>query len=173
MTETPFKYHFMRYNQHGVLRPNLPFILSLLFLSRHILLLFALGGMQLKGRDGSAMEHLTPLLDKSYIISDLPAGALLFMMLARRPSAQASARWVWRHGRNLIFCSVGLYLVIVTIRNGFVFSQYAPVEWAMIALNVVVAVYAGISEYLRDLFAEFPPPPADDKPQSDEPQKTP
>lgn len=163
MTETPFKYHFMRYNQYGVLRPNLPFILSLLFLSRHILLLIALGGMQIKRSGGSAMEHIIPLLDRSFIISDLPAAAILFMMLARRPTAQASARWVWRHGRNLIFCSVGLYLVIVTIRNGFVFSQYAPVEWAMIVTNVMVAVYAGVSEYLRDLFNEFPPPPADDE----------
>ena len=54
---------------------------------------------------------------------------------------------------------MALYLGIVTLRNGLVLSNYAAVEWVMIAGNAVVAFYAWRSEFIRDLFHEFPAPP--------------
>ena len=63
----------------------------------------------------------------------------------------------------MIFSSVALYLGIVTLRNGLVLSNYAAVEWVMIAGNAVVAFYAWRSEFIRDLFHEFPPPEEKEK----------
>ena len=162
MAETPFKDHFLHYNHYGVLKANWPFRLCLLFLCRHIVLLLALGAMQFKGSGGREMTHLTPLLDQAFIITDLPALAVFYVVGARRPESKEVYRWVWRNGRSLIFASVAMYLAIVTLRNGMVLSNYAAVEWAMIACNAFVAFFVWRSEYIGDLFNEFPPPPEPD-----------
>ena len=83
MAETPFKYYFLRYNQYGVLRANWPLKFCLIFLCRHILLLIALGAMQFKGSSGQIMTHLTPLLDNAFIITDLSALAVFYVIGAR------------------------------------------------------------------------------------------
>ena len=159
MAETSFKYNFLRYNQYGVLKANWPLKFSLIFLCRHMFLLLALIAMSFKGGGGREMAYLTPLLDKAFIISDLPALAVFFVIGARRPEAKDLYRWIWRNGRSIIYASVALYLGIVTLRNGLVLSNYAAVEWVMIAGNAVVAFYTWRSEFIRDLFHEFPPPP--------------
>lgn len=156
--QKPFKYDFMRYNQYGVLRPNWPFKLSLVFLCRHIVMLIILGGMMFKRSSGAEMANILPLLDKSYIIADLPAAAVLYVMGARRPGTGAGHRWIWRHGREMVFCSIALFFLITLYRNGLVFELYQPIEWLMIAGNVVVAAYIATSRYIRDLLEEFPPP---------------
>ncbi|HIM41279.1 MAG TPA: hypothetical protein EYM35_00195 [Rhodospirillales bacterium] len=53
---------------------------------------------------------------------------------------------------------MALYLGIVTLRNGLVLSNYAAIKWAMMAGNAVVAFYVWRSQFIRDLFEEFPPP---------------
>ena len=88
---------------------------------------------------------------------------MFYVIGARRPDSKDVYRWIWRNGRYLIFSSVALYLGIVTLRNGLVLSNYAAVEWVMIAGNAVVAFYAWRSEFIRDLFHEFPPPEEKEK----------
>lgn len=53
---------------------------------------------------------------------------------------------------------MALYLGIVTLRNGLVLSNYAAMKWAMMAGNALVAFYVWRSQFIRDLFEEFPPP---------------
>ena len=111
-----------------MLRANWPLKFCLIFLCRHMFLLLALIAMQFRGGGGREMAYLTPLLDKAFIISDLPALAVFFVISARRPEAKDVYRWIWRNGRYLIFSSVALYLGIFTLRNGLVLSNYAAVE---------------------------------------------
>jgi len=158
VAETPFKYNFLRYNQYGVLKAHWPLKFCLIFLCRHMLLLLALVAMSFKGGGGREMTYLTPLLDKAFIISDLPALAVFYLIGARRPESKDVYRWIWRNGRSLIYASVALYLGIVTLRNGLVLSNYAAVEWAMIAGNAVVVFYVWRSQFIRDLFKDFPLP---------------
>jgi len=35
-------------------------------------------------------------------------------------------------------------------------STYGAVEWVVIAVNVLIALYIGLSGFIRDLFNEFP-----------------
>ena len=76
---------------------------------------------------------------------------------ARRPDSKDVYRWIWRNGRYLIFSSVALYLGIVTLHNGPILSNYAAIKWVMIGGNAVVAFYVWRSQFIRDLFEEFPP----------------
>ncbi len=162
VSETPYKYHFLRYNQYGVLRPSWLVKLILFFLCRHLLLLLAFGAMNFKGKAGAEMEHLLPLLDRAYIITDIPALMVLFVMGARRPDASAATRWIWRHGRYLILGSVGLFLLILGVRHGVNQTPLEAIEWAVIAVNIAAATYITKSAYIRDLFTDFPPPRSDE-----------
>ena len=80
------------------------------------------------------------------------------MISAQRPDSQDVDRWIWRNGRYFIFSSVALYLCIVTLNNGPVLSNYAATKWARMAGNAVVAFYVWRSQFICDLFEEFPPP---------------
>ena len=83
---------------------------------------------------------------------------MFYVIGAQRQDSKDVYRWIWRNGRYLIFSSVALYLGIVTLRNGLVLSNYAAIKWAMMAGNAVVAFYVWRSQFIRDLFEEFPPP---------------
>lgn len=163
MSEAPYKYHFLSYNQYGVLRPNWPLKLILAFLCRHVVLLVAFGSMAFKGRMGSDLQYLLPLLDKAFVIADLPALLVLYAMGSRRPDAGAFCRWVWRNGQIWVFGSVGLFLVITVIRHGVAGTPLSAIEWAMVAANIAVVFYVGRSDYIRDLFDQFPPAPESDR----------
>lgn len=162
MGEAPYKYHYLRYNQYGVLRPNWLVKLILLFLCRHLLLLLAFGAMNFKGKAGPEMEHLLPLLDRAFIITDIPALMVLFVMGTRQPNASAVNRWIWRHGRYLILGSIGVFFLIIGVRHGVNQTPLEAVEWAVIAVNIAAAIYIGKSAYIGDLFAEFPAPRGDE-----------
>ena len=160
--KTPYKYHFLLYNQYGVLRPNWLVKLNLIFLCRHLLLLLAFGGMNFKGKVGPEMEHLLPLLDRTFIITDIPALMVLIVMGTRQPGASAANRWIWRHGRYLILGSIGAFFLIIGVRHGVNQTPLEAVEWAVIAVNIAAAIYIVKSAYIGDLFAEFPQPRIDE-----------
>lgn len=164
MPNETFKYDYLRYNAHGVLRPNWPLKLSLLFLCRHILMLFLLGGMSFKGGLKPGTEYLVELLNPVYNITDILPAMVLFAMSARRPTAGAFPRWAWKHGRQMILFSIALFLAIFFFRTQFAFATYGIVEWAVIAANGFIGTYIGTSRYIRDLFNEFPPPPQEETP---------
>ncbi len=156
MTEAPYKYHFLCYNRYGVLRPNWPLKLILAFLCRHVVLLVAFGSMAFKGKGSIDLQYLLPLLDKAFIVADLPALTVLYAMGSRRPDAGAWCRWIWRYGQLFIFGSVGLFLLITAVRHVVTGAPVLAIEWAMIAVNAAVVYYVGRSAYVRDLFDQFP-----------------
>lgn len=159
MTDKKFKYDYLRYNLHGVLRPNWLLKLSLLFLCRHILVLILLVGMSIKGGMKPGTEYLAELLSPVYNITDFLPAMLLYAMGARGPKAKAMTRWIWKHGRQLILFSVALFLFMFGLRTQLAFATYGAVEWAIIAVNGLIALYIGRSDFIRDLFKEFPTPP--------------
>ena len=158
MTQETFKYDYLCYTVHGVLRPNWQLKLSLVFLCRHILMLILIGGMSFKGGQKGGTELLVELLNPVYNITDLLPLLLLLVMGLRNPKAKAVPRWIWKQGRWLMLFSIALFLTILGFRTQLALSTYGTVEWAMIAANGLIAFYIATSPYIRDLFNEFPPP---------------
>ncbi|MFP6899977.1 MAG: DUF2919 family protein, partial [Opitutales bacterium] len=161
MTKEKFKYDYLRYNVHGVLRPNWLLKLSLLFLCRHILMLILIGGMSFKGGQKGGTELLVELLNPVYNITDLLPLLLLLVMGLRNPKANTVPRWIWKQGPWLMLFSIALFLTILGFRTQLALSTFGAVEWAMIAANGLIAFYIATSPYIRDLFNEFPPPNSD------------
>ncbi|MDA1091430.1 MAG: DUF2919 family protein [Proteobacteria bacterium] len=158
MSNKTFKYDYLRYNVDGVLRPNWPLILSLVFLCRHILLLFMIGAMSFKRGPRQGTEYLIDFLSPVYNITDILPLALLLVIGLRSPKAKALPRLIWKHGRWLMLFSITLFLALFGYRTQLALSTYGPVEWAVIAANGLIAFYIWTSPFIRDLFNEFPSP---------------
>ena len=151
-------YDFSRYNHHGVLRVNWMLWLVLLYMTRHTLvlafLLFGLSRGQAQG--GVANLGVAALLEPVYMISDLPALALMFALGARVPQAGKVARAVWRHGRQIILDSIAVYFVLFLWNHWGEIGRLDPVLWSNVIVNLIIAVLVMRSRYLADLFNEFP-----------------
>ena len=156
MTSKPFKYDYLRYNIHNVLRPNWLLILSLFFLCRHIFLFVLVGLMGLRGGGAPGMKVLVEMLNPVYNITDILPAMMFYVMSVRSPKAKTLPRWLWKHGRLLVFLSIATFLIVFAFRTQLALSTYGAVEWVVIAVNVLIALYIGLSGFIRDLFNEFP-----------------
>jgi hypothetical protein len=154
-------YHFLRYNHHGVLRPNAAFFLLLLFLGRHVLLLLLLGLSHGRSGQGPGNPELAALIDPVFIIADIPAWVLLFALGARLPTAGPAVRLIWRQGKAVMLAAISLFLALHIYRSGLAFAAYSTATWAVLAANLAAVAYIAASRYLRDLFAGFPAPASD------------
>jgi len=67
-----------------------------------------------------------------------------------------SARWLWHHGQHLLLLSAIMFFLIMGLRHWVGGTVPVAVEWAMIAGTAAAAAYIGRSEYISDLFNEFP-----------------
>lgn len=163
MKSGPPKYDHLRYNHHGVLRPNLAFWLILLFLSRNILFLFMIGVS--KGRSGQGPVNAAAefLPDYIFMLSDVPALIVLAAVGARLPKSGAAVRFTWRRGRELLLLSVTVYLGLSIWKHSAAMLAYDPITWVQIGITLLVGGYLLSSRYAKDLFLEFPAPPQEDQ----------
>jgi hypothetical protein len=137
-----------------------------LFLSRHVIgfVLVSMSGSGLGGRGGGVgrdaidLGDVISLIEPIYMIADIPALVLLYALGARLPKSGAAVRSVWRAGRWLIIASVAIYLTLFSLTHGLDAATYGPATWVSLALSALVAAVAARSRYLKDMFAQFPPP---------------
>jgi hypothetical protein len=151
-------YDYSRYNHHGVLRVNWVLWLALLYMTRHTLVLAFL---LFASSRGQTPLGFAALFEPIYMISDLPALALMLAMGARVPNAGKAARAVWRHGRQIILDSIAIYFVLFLWKHWGEIGRLDPVLWGNILVNLVIAGLVMRSRYLADLFNDFPKPDND------------
>ena len=155
------RHHYLRYNRHGVLRPNWAAWAILLFLCRHVIAYVLIGVAAGRGpRSWLDLHELAWLLDPIYLASDIPALAVLLALAGRVPGAGRAARAVWRHGRWLILLSLGAYPAILVTAGPPILDLGVP-AWLALGANLILAAYVLRSRYLGDMFGEFPPPQED------------
>ena len=163
MNRGPLKYDYRCYNQHEVLRPTWLFWLLVIFLSRDLLLLLLLGVSHGKRGGGAPNPAVGALINPIFFISDIPALLALLPLGARLPGSGRVPRFLWRHSQFLLLGSCLLYLALLFWQQGPDFAAYHMATWGMIALTCLVMVVLIRSEYLKDLFDQFPTSDLDDK----------
>ena len=151
-------YEYSRYNHHGALRVNWVLWLVLLYMTRHTLVLALLVFASSRGQTPLGFSAL---FEPVYMISDLPALALVLAMGARVPNAGKAARAVWRHGRQIILDSIAIYFVLFIWKHWGAIGQLDPILWGNIFVNLFIAGLVMRSRYLADLFNDFPKPDND------------
>ncbi len=151
-------YEYSRYNHHGALRVNWVLWLVLLYMTRHTLVLALLVFASSRGQTPLGFSAL---FEPVYMISDLPALALMLAMGARVPNAGKAARAVWRHGRQIILDSIAIYFVLFIWKHWGAIGRLDPILWGNIFVNLFIAGLVMRSRYLADLFNDFPKPDND------------
>jgi len=146
-------YDFTRYNHHGVLRVNWMLWGVLLYMTRHTLVLAFL---LFASSRGHTQLGVSALFDPVYMISDLPALALMLALGARVPQGGRAARMVWQHGRQIILDSIAIYFALFLWKHWVDIGRLDPVLWGNILVNLVIAGLVMRSRYLADLFNDFP-----------------
>ena len=145
-----------RYDEHLVLKVPPLLWLTMLFLVRHVILIF----LSYLPRTGDAMTYLRDLVDPLFLLSDLPAALVLFAAVRRKPGAMDWICAIWRNGRPLLATAALLYLVLlaVTLMTS-ARSLLSVVNEALILsvfLHLAIIAYLKRSPLVRGVFAEFP-----------------
>lgn len=151
-------YEYSRYNHHGALRVNWVLWLVLLYMTRHTLVLALLVFASSRGQTPLGFSAL---FEPVYMISDLPALALVLAMGARVPNAGKAARAVWRHGQQIILDSIAIYFVLFIWKHWGAIGRLDLILWGNIFVNLFIAGLVMRSRYLADLFNDFPKPDND------------
>ncbi len=157
-------YHYRSYNRYDQLRPHWGFWLTTLFLTRHVVgfVLVSLSGSGIGGKGGGAgkdaieLGGVISLIEPIYMIADIPALFLLYALGSRVPKSGAAIRWAWGAGRLLIIASVAVYLALFALTRSADVAAFGSATWASLALNALVVTYVLGSDYMKDLFRQFP-----------------
>ncbi len=160
MSDTKFKYHYLKYNSYGVLRPSLILILILCFLCKDFFLVAIVGASSFKGA-GAGSNELVTLISPILFLSDLPAIFLFYALSARRPEAGRVPRFIWKYGRLFIALSIFSYIVILFSMRDFTISKLTFLDGSAIAFKLLILIYIYTSSIIADTFGEFPIPEKD------------
>lgn len=155
---TPKKkfYGFSSYNQHDVLKVNLAIWAVLVFLTRHFLALFISGVAHGKGGGGTGIPALAQLVDPIYLPSDLPGLIMIYAAGARVPKAGAAVRWIWANGRWFIAAGAVLFFALAGYDIWQTKRAIGVPDYVDTTIYAVMLAYVFKSQYVKDLFSEFP-----------------
>jgi hypothetical protein len=140
------------FNEFHVLKIPFLLYLVLIYLNKYFLLVVL---PSIGGGDLTAIVRWFKI-DWLMMISCLPALALLVASLYRIPTPKKLPKLVWEKGRLLLLISSALDFVIL--------ASYVALDWrildtglaALLAIDVAIAVYLLRSNYLKEMFKEFP-----------------
>lgn len=134
---------------------KLPFLLavSLVYLSRHIILPLATFGTALKTRSNDMMYLVDGIYELAYAMCSLPALILIIAWIKRIPAAGNSIRWIWARGRWFIATSAVFDLSVRLATTANLLKGFTV---AACLLDFYILVYLFVSGQARDVFSDFP-----------------
>jgi len=144
------------YNRFFSLRLNLAMKLILVFLCKDFFLMAVVGATAFKGKGSADVSQLMALVHPIFFLADFPAVAVAYAASARRPDTGAFSRLIWKNGRELILLSTAVYCTLVVYGREWQVANLSWADWGALAANAIIIVYVFQSEYVRDLFADFP-----------------
>lgn len=157
LTDRKFKYDYLRYNRHHVLRPGSVLIGTLCFLIKDMFLIAIVGASALRG-GGSQSSELLNLIHPVFFFSNLPVLAVFYALGMRQPSASALPRLIWKNGRYLIMFAALFYVFLLFHIRGYALLKVGILDGIAIGINAIIFGYIFMSPFIKDLFSEFPEP---------------
>ena len=156
----PTRFNPAEYDDDGTLRIGQLLWLTMLYLSRHLLLLMIGAVSSLIGsRNGLDSSALATLYSApQFLLASLPALLLIAAAIRRSPRAGKLPRWVWRHGKWWLLAAaiIDLLLLGIALTSGHQHLNELHGLWGVIDLYVLAYVLR--SRRLPLVFADFPAP---------------
>jgi len=158
------KYDLGYYNEYGVLRiPAILVAINLYLLKYYFLALIPALGLLPKIK--RAMESIMPVITDfahtqvtmPMLLSCIPALLVMVAMTKRIPATNSpKIVWLWQHSLWFLLASVFLELGLI---GSYLMLGIKTVNGAILLivyLDLLIIFYLFKSEWLRDIFAEFP-----------------
>jgi hypothetical protein len=152
-------YDHSSYDAHLCLKPSLMLWITLLYLSRAIVLPFF---AQLADLGGSETTTLVRgLFDVGALLPALPAILVLGALLLRSPSRGSVVRWIWSHGRVFLALAAILDLALPWANSVLRHRPLAEQTLGSVLVDgfdLYFLVFIIASRRVRDVFSSFPAP---------------
>ena len=148
------------YDDDLCLKPPLLLSLTVLYLSRAIMLPIAIGIGHIAGVNAQAMTLLRGFWSEDQLLPALIAIPVLYAFCRRVPTASRLVRWIWARGRVFLALSAGLDIFLPFIAQLWhrdINDQFL-VSLLTSGMDVYFLVYVLAARRVRDTFADFPPP---------------
>ena len=149
---------YLNVSRFGVLNVPLTLWLGMAFLARHWILLIATLASR---RSAETLQLAAGALSWIPLVLELPVLLLIFAGFSRFPTAGYLLRKVWCYGRYILGFTAAVNIVLVSwlLWQSDVWRRWPELFLASCAL-LDVAIVLGISrsEYIKQIFAEFPAP---------------
>jgi hypothetical protein len=164
MATTP-RYSPSSYDAYFCLKPPMLLWIAVLYLSRAIVLPAFFGLGSLAGLDSSIKDLFHGLIYAYTFLPSLIAAMVLFALIRRSPSASPTVRWIWAHGRIFLTVAAALDFMLSVMSSpllrGDINDSGAAMSLLAVVLDLYFLVYVLAARYVRDVFARFPPTPAE------------
>lgn len=149
------------YTADGTLRVGWLLWLILAFLTRHWMLLVMGAVTALVGSPSGAGASDSSALYSGpwYLLTSLPALALLAAAARRQASSGRPVRWLWQHGRWLLLAAALGDLALLIATGYGRLTELSELHIVGGLLDLYILAYLLRSRRLRRRFADFPPSP--------------
>lgn len=156
------RYSPSSYDDHFCLKPPALLWLAALYLSRAFVLLLASNLASVSRMDPGISATLRSAISVYSLLPSLIAALVLYALVFRAPSSTRLIRWIWAHGRAILAVAAILDCAALSVGSGIIGGDISdvaagPVVAAM--FDIYFLVYLLATRRVRDVFADFPPPP--------------
>jgi len=147
------KYNFEDYNEYNVLKiPFILIVLNIYLFKQFVIFLLPMI---------SPIPFFKALTHEQFHIAllsvSLPAVFVLMSMIRRVPSTKSVLLiWFWKNAKNLLLFSLISDLLLVSLFIKFDLQHFTGFNLMFIYLDVIFIVYLIRSQWIIDVFAEFP-----------------
>ena len=157
MNSEKFKYDFLRYNHHHVLRPNfLLQIICIYFLKDlFVMVVVAAGAFKAKGMSPE-ISVLLDLVSPRLLFANFPIALIGYGLINRHPQAGSLPRRIWKNDRWLILLAAIIHTGLLLGSTIKIDTSGGIVVLTLIGLNIAAVAYIFRSKLVADVFAEFP-----------------
>lgn len=155
-------YSFQDFNSHGVLKLGISLLAILLLLTMH----YWIGLATLMSRSSQLMASMFDGTQKYHLMAEFPALLVAAAAVFRKPDTGRWARAIWRFGPPLLFVSAigAAALRLAGPRFQFNLDILEPLDLLLLVAALAAAGYVIFVPRVRQVFKEFPVPPAENKP---------
>ena len=157
------QYNPVNYNQYEVLKIPLFLIFTTFYLLKHYLII-ALPIMAHIPIIGMVVQPLIQVMPSeqyssgALLYSCIPALLVIISMAGRKPTASSWLRWIWQKGRWFLLLTavleIGLFILYIVLG----IKKLNEVLLMFIYIDFVLIIYLLRSQWVREVFAQFPVP---------------
>jgi len=150
------RYPSFRYDDRLVLKVSPLLWIVLLYALRHVILV----GLSFLPKTAGTLGFLRHQIDPLFLLTDVPAFAVVYGYFLRTPQATRFDRRLWHAGRWLLVSSYAMHFVLLlslqykAVLTDFLESGIAVMLFAVV--DILVLSYLLRSALVRDIFADYP-----------------